>query len=87
MEVLQLVITMVVIILGITAVAFLNKKYELGLNDMSSLYGVADDNTRELSKLLQVKEQEIDDLKDRVQVLEQLIVGPFHKVNQFTQPF
>jgi hypothetical protein len=76
MEVLQLFLTMIVIILGISTLAYLNKKYDLGLNEVSSCNGFNDGNARELSHLLHIKEQEIGSLKERVQVLEKLVTDP-----------
>jgi len=76
MEVIQLFMTTVVIILAIAALALLNKKYDLGLNDMSYFLGSSDNNSRQLNKLLDKKENEIDNLKQRVQVLEKLATDP-----------
>ena len=76
MDILQLLLTMIVIILGISSLAFLNKKFELGLNDLSFEGGGAGVNKCELNKRLSIKEQEIGQLKARVKILEQLVTDP-----------
>ena len=76
MEFFQLVTTTTLIISAIAVLAYLNKRYDLGLNDVSDGSMLGSLNYGQSGKLLKAKDDEIKDLKQRVQVLEALVTDP-----------
>jgi len=76
MEIILLCLTTILIVSSIAVLGFLNKKYDLGLNDMSGCTWFDEPNSDELNKKIAEKEKQINDLKQRVQILEKLVTDP-----------
>ncbi|GAA6204204.1 MULTISPECIES: hypothetical protein [Thalassotalea] len=81
MEIIQLIVSTSVIVAGILLVGFLNKRYELGLEDNTS-GGWAFSNCASYPKRLAEKDQIIKNLSERVAVLEKLVTDPQEQLKQ-----
>ncbi len=76
MEIIQLCLTTILIVSSIAVLGFLNKRYDLGLNELSGCSWFDDIKPNALNKIVDEKDQQINDLKQRVQILEKLITDP-----------
>jgi hypothetical protein len=75
MEFIQIIISTSIIVGGILLVGYLNKRFDLGLDDISSeMFGGLGCNTQ--IKRLAEKDKLIKSLTERVEVLEKLITDP-----------
>ncbi|MDO6446580.1 hypothetical protein Q4493_12420 [Colwellia sp. 1_MG-2023] len=75
MEIMQLIVATSIIVAGILLVGYLNKRFELGLED-SSLGGCTLTNGANYSNRLAEKDKIIKNLSERVAVLEKLVTDP-----------
>ena len=75
MEIIQLVASTSIIVSGILLVGFLNKRFDLGLEDASSgMWGSSGCNSQ--AKRIAEKDKLIKSLSERVEVLEKLVTDP-----------
>ncbi|MDG1752398.1 MAG: hypothetical protein P8I03_12160 [Thalassotalea sp.] len=75
MEIIQLIATTSIIVSGILLVGFLNKRFNLGIEDTSSEFWVGASYKNQVKDSVE-KDELIQSLSARVQVLEQLITDP-----------
>ena len=83
METIQTVMSILTIFTGIALLAYLDKRYALGLNDGlnagSNWFGCSSANTE--AKLAD-KEREIEGLKERVATLEKIVTDPAEQLKR-----
>ncbi len=75
MEILQLITTTSIIVIGIALVGYLNKRFSLGIEDISSEFWVGPSDENQAKDSVE-KDKLIKSLSERVKVLEQIITDP-----------
>ena len=75
MEIIQLIAATSIIVAGILLVGYLNKRFELGLEDHSTGGWALTNCTNQTNRLAE-KDKIIKNLSERVAVLEKLVTDP-----------
>jgi len=83
MEFIQLILTTAVIVSAILVIAIVDKKYQLGLNNSSGMWGSSSLNAKlSIKSEVARKDAEIEALKQRVAVLEKLVTDPTEQLKR-----
>jgi len=82
MELLQDASLVALIVTSIAALAYLNKRFDLGLEMSPSDFGMCGKSYREEDRVIANKDREIIDLKQRIEVLEKLVTDPAERLKR-----